>query len=133
MKDTICLGIESTAHTFGIGILTDKGKILANSMDSFKTKTGGLKNDTIRVGVKGMPFFVKKFEGGWTLKKISNSSTEAAFELKIVTKGIIGAIMEIPMKSKLTNGLTTLKDDLVTWVETGKVSSKKHHELMKKR
>ncbi|MCH8003626.1 MAG: bifunctional N(6)-L-threonylcarbamoyladenine synthase/serine/threonine protein kinase [Nanoarchaeota archaeon] len=38
----ICLGIESTAHTFGIGIVTSKGKVLANSMDSFKTKTGGL-------------------------------------------------------------------------------------------
>ncbi|MEA3229773.1 MAG: bifunctional N(6)-L-threonylcarbamoyladenine synthase/serine/threonine protein kinase [archaeon] len=26
----ICLGIESTAHTFGVGIIDDKGKILAN-------------------------------------------------------------------------------------------------------
>jgi universal protein Kae1 len=26
----ICLGIESSAHTFGIGIVTDKGKILAD-------------------------------------------------------------------------------------------------------
>jgi len=38
----ICLGIESTAHTFSIGIITDKGKVLANSIDSFKTKKGGL-------------------------------------------------------------------------------------------
>ena len=38
----ICLGIESTAHTFGIGIITDKGKILANTTDSFKTEKGGL-------------------------------------------------------------------------------------------
>ncbi|MBI2651691.1 bifunctional N(6)-L-threonylcarbamoyladenine synthase/serine/threonine protein kinase [Candidatus Woesearchaeota archaeon] len=38
----ICLGIESTAHTFGIGIATNKGKILANALDSFKTKCGGL-------------------------------------------------------------------------------------------
>jgi len=38
----ICLGIESTAHTFGIGIITNKGKVLANALDSFKTKSGGL-------------------------------------------------------------------------------------------
>ncbi|MBN2111631.1 bifunctional N(6)-L-threonylcarbamoyladenine synthase/serine/threonine protein kinase [Candidatus Woesearchaeota archaeon] len=38
----ICLGIESTAHTFGIGIVTDKGKVLANVKDVFTTKTGGI-------------------------------------------------------------------------------------------
>lgn len=38
----ICLGIESTAHTFGIGIVDDKGKILANVKDSFTTDKGGM-------------------------------------------------------------------------------------------
>ena len=38
----ICLGIESTAHTFGVGIVTDKKKILANVKDSYTTKTGGI-------------------------------------------------------------------------------------------
>ena len=38
----ICLGIESTAHTFGVGIVTGKGKVLANSMDAFHTEKGGL-------------------------------------------------------------------------------------------
>lgn len=38
----ICLGIESTAHTFGAGIATDKGKVLANVIDAFRTKTGGI-------------------------------------------------------------------------------------------
>jgi len=37
----IILGIESTAHTFGIGILKDK-KILANVKDSYTTKSGGM-------------------------------------------------------------------------------------------
>ena len=37
----ICLGIESTAHTFGAGII--KGKcILANSKSSFQTKSKGM-------------------------------------------------------------------------------------------
>jgi len=38
----ICLGIESTAHTFGCGIIDDKGKILANVKDSYTTKKGGI-------------------------------------------------------------------------------------------
>jgi len=37
----ICLGIESTAHTFGVGIVKDK-KILSNVKDSYITKEGGI-------------------------------------------------------------------------------------------
>lgn len=48
MKKTICLGIESTAHTFGIGIVTEKGKVLANSMDAFHTEKGGLIPNELR-------------------------------------------------------------------------------------
>ncbi|MDP3026788.1 MAG: UGMP family protein, partial [Nanoarchaeota archaeon] len=35
------LGIESTAHTFGIGIVHE-GKILANVKDSYTTEKGGI-------------------------------------------------------------------------------------------
>lgn len=38
----ICLGIESTAHTFGIGIMNDRKKVLANVISAFKTTEGGL-------------------------------------------------------------------------------------------
>jgi len=38
----ISLGIESTAHTFGVGIVDSDGKILANVKDSFTTKKGGI-------------------------------------------------------------------------------------------
>ncbi len=38
----ICLGIESTAHTFGVGIITSKGKILANVKDSYANPKGGI-------------------------------------------------------------------------------------------
>lgn len=37
----IVLGIESTAHTFGIGIVKD-GKILSNIKDSYTTEKGGI-------------------------------------------------------------------------------------------
>lgn len=38
----ICLGLESTAHTFGVGIVTDDGKILANARDVYTPKKGGI-------------------------------------------------------------------------------------------
>ena len=38
----ISLGIESTAHTFGCGIIDDKGRIYANVIDAYKTEKGGI-------------------------------------------------------------------------------------------
>jgi len=35
------VGIETTAHTFGVGIV-DKGKILANVKDAYTTESGGI-------------------------------------------------------------------------------------------
>ncbi|MBW6442408.1 tRNA (adenosine(37)-N6)-threonylcarbamoyltransferase complex transferase subunit TsaD [Patescibacteria group bacterium] len=37
----IVLGIESTAHTFGVGVVKD-GKIISNIKDSYTTKKGGI-------------------------------------------------------------------------------------------
>jgi N6-L-threonylcarbamoyladenine synthase len=42
MKNFYCLGIESTAHTFGIGIMSGDGKILSNYFDAYHTKNGGM-------------------------------------------------------------------------------------------
>ncbi len=42
MKELICLGIETTAHTFGIGIVTSKGNVLANVKHSYTTEKGGI-------------------------------------------------------------------------------------------
>jgi len=38
----IILGIESTAHTFGVGIVTDKKEVLANERSLFSTEEGGM-------------------------------------------------------------------------------------------
>lgn len=39
----ICLAVESTAHTIGVGIVDSDGKILANEKYIFTTESGGLK------------------------------------------------------------------------------------------
>jgi N6-L-threonylcarbamoyladenine synthase len=41
-KKLICVGIEATAHTFGVGIVTSDGKILANEKSSFTSEKGGI-------------------------------------------------------------------------------------------
>lgn len=36
----VCLGIESTAHTFGVGLVSSSGEILFNSSDTYRPKKG---------------------------------------------------------------------------------------------
>ncbi len=38
----ICLGLEGTAHSFGAGIVTSKGDILANEISTYLPITGGI-------------------------------------------------------------------------------------------
>lgn len=38
----LCLGIETTAHTFGVGIVDSKGNVLANVKDALQTEEGGM-------------------------------------------------------------------------------------------
>jgi len=40
LKDKICMGIESTAHTFGVGIVDSEGNILADKRDMFRPAPG---------------------------------------------------------------------------------------------
>jgi|SRR3989344_863553 len=43
----IILGVETTAHTFGVGIITDKGEVLANVKDSYSSPDSGMIPDQI--------------------------------------------------------------------------------------
>ncbi len=38
----LCLGIESTAHTFGVSVVDFNGKILSNEKNNFTTEEGGM-------------------------------------------------------------------------------------------
>lgn len=91
------------------------------------------KNHSFEVDAKGLPFFVKEFTGKWQLNKLTPTSTEATITLILHLKGIIGAIMQTPMKSKLNAGLNELSNDLTTFVETGKISNTKKKELQKRK
>jgi N6-L-threonylcarbamoyladenine synthase len=43
----IILGIESTAHTFGVGIVNDQGKVLANVKEMFTSEDKGMIPDEV--------------------------------------------------------------------------------------
>ena len=47
MKQKLCLGIESTAHTFGASVVNFKGKILSDVRDMYITEQGGLIPDKV--------------------------------------------------------------------------------------
>ena len=40
MTKLMCLGIESTAHTFAIGIVNEEGKIISDERSVYKPKPG---------------------------------------------------------------------------------------------
>tara|TARA_Y100000031_G_C8202953_1_gene377162 strand:+ start:243 stop:1223 length:981 start_codon:yes stop_codon:yes gene_type:complete len=67
----ICLGIESTAHTFGCGIIDDKGKVYSNVKDSYITEKGGIN-----------PTYAKIHHDEVKEKVIENALDNAGLKLK---------------------------------------------------
>ncbi len=62
----IVLGIESTAHTFGVGIV-ENGKILANQRDMYTTESGGIipmESAKHHVAIKDFVYFNALDEAG---------------------------------------------------------------------
>jgi len=89
------------------------------------------KNHKMVIDAKGLPFFVKKFTGGWTFRKITDNKTEFTVELKLETIPIIGSFMELFMRPKFEKALDVVVDDYKTYLETGKISKRKEIEILK--
>jgi N6-L-threonylcarbamoyladenine synthase len=70
------LGVESTAHTFGVAIINTNGKILTNIKDTYTTETGGI-----------IPLEAAKHH-----KKISNELFQQALEQSKIKEEEIQAI-----------------------------------------
>lgn len=57
----ICLGIEGTAHTLGIGFVTDEGTVLANEREEFVPITGGIHpREAAEFHAKKIPVLLKR-------------------------------------------------------------------------
>lgn len=69
----IVLGVESTAHTFGVGIITSEGRVLANVKESYTSPDGGMIPDKVaehHVLVSEDVLRKALEEAGITIKKI---------------------------------------------------------------
>jgi len=86
------------------------------------------KNHYIKIDVKGLPFFIKKFTGSWKFKKITDNKTEFTVTLNLQTMPIIGSIMGLIMKPKLQKAIEVTVKDYITYLETGKISKRKQRE-----
>ncbi|MGB9630393.1 MAG: KEOPS complex N(6)-L-threonylcarbamoyladenine synthase Kae1 [Candidatus Methanodesulfokora sp.] len=67
----IAMGIESTAHTFGVGIVDERGRILANEISSYSSEGGGMK-----------PFDVAEHHARKAAETIKRALDSASISLK---------------------------------------------------
>ena len=74
VKAKICLGIESTAHTLGVGIIDSNGKILANCKRQFVAKPGS------NTGLK--PFDVSVHHYACAVDVVKEALSEAKLKMK---------------------------------------------------
>lgn len=66
----IILGVECTAHTFGIGIVNEHGEVLANELDSYTSESQGMvpheiANHHKHVAEKVLSSALQKAKSGW--------------------------------------------------------------------
>lgn len=70
-KNFLCLGIESTAHTFGVGVVNEKCSILANEKHSYATESGGM-----------IPREIAEHHLEWAAKVLQSALQKAGIKIK---------------------------------------------------
>ncbi|MCX8190326.1 MAG: KEOPS complex N(6)-L-threonylcarbamoyladenine synthase Kae1 [Candidatus Diapherotrites archaeon] len=60
LEKKICLGIESTAHTFGVGIVDSKGKVIADKRISFLSDGGIRPQEAAKKHLDNAPKIIKE-------------------------------------------------------------------------
>jgi N6-L-threonylcarbamoyladenine synthase len=129
----LCLGIESTAHTIGIGIVDDKGHILSNERSTLTTESGGIHPrkavehhhlfykilldkafDTAKVKPSDIDLiaFSKGPGLGGTLRVAASGARALATKLNIPLIGVNHPVAHIEI-GKLTSGF---KDPVILYV-----------------
>lgn len=135
-KKLVCLGLESTAHTFGAGVVDGDCSVLASEKKAFTTTEGGIKpgeafrhhcENAIPViksaleksGLKMNEIDVVAFSQGPGLGPCLRTSAVIARTLSLLHKkplvGVNHAIAHIEIAKKLTNA----KDPVIVYVSGG--------------
>ncbi len=80
--------------------------------------------------IEGFPFFVETGINNWQLTNL-DGKTKVNMHLKVITKGIIGVMMQPMMKMQFRGLTDSVLLDLKHYAETGKPSPMKAKELQK--
>ncbi|MBN1800116.1 MAG: N(6)-L-threonylcarbamoyladenine synthase Kae1 [Candidatus Lokiarchaeota archaeon] len=120
-NNKICLGIESTAHTFGVGILDFKGNVYSRINDMFVPDKGGL--HPVQVREQHLANFMKIVrkalsEAGCSMKEIDLIAFSQSPGLAPVLK--IGALVS-RMLSQLLNIPIVGVNHCVAHIEIGRL------------
>ena len=74
---------------------------------------------------KGLPGFVISARNTWTHEAISPSKTRLTMNVTMNVKGVLGTIMQTPMKFQMGKVLRNVQEELKHFVETGKPHPRK--------
>nr|AOZ56164.1 metal-dependent proteases with possible chaperone activity [uncultured korarchaeote] len=128
-KNIICLGIESTAHTFGVGIVDSRGNIFSNVLSTYRPATGGIH-----------PFEASEHHYKVALATIQKALKEASLRLNNVNligfsagPGLppclsIGAVIARTLSIKCNVPLS-LVNHCIAHIEIGRLTTKLHDPL----
>ena len=121
----ISLGIESTAHTFGVGIVDENGRILADSRDTYKPEKGKgfipreLESHHILVAKKVLTDALK--QAGFSMKKIDIVSFSQGMGIPNALK--VGAALARYLSLKYKKPLVGVNHG-IAHIEIGKLTTK---------
>jgi len=97
MKRLLCLGIEATAHTFGVAVVDSDCKILSNCKDTYTTEHGGI-----------IPIEAAKHHDAVKEKVLQDALNEAKVKLKDID--LIAYSQGPGLAPCLLRGLTLAKE-----------------------
>ena len=74
---------------------------------------------------QGLPSFVVSARNTWIHKKLSADKTELTMRVTMKVTGILGFIMQVPMKAQMGKVLGKAQEELKHYIETGQAHIRK--------
>ncbi|MEM3493517.1 MAG: tRNA (adenosine(37)-N6)-threonylcarbamoyltransferase complex transferase subunit TsaD, partial [Thermoplasmata archaeon] len=132
----LCLGIESTAHTFGVGIVDENARVLANQMRVYSPQSGGIHPreaanhhcevaiDTVRAafeeaGVKLEEIDLIAFSQGPGLGPCLRTGATLARAIALSNRKPIIGVNHCIAHLEIGRGTTACKDPVLLYVSGG--------------
>ena len=81
---------------------------------------------------QGLPGFVVSAHNHWSHSAISSSETQLSMRVVMHVKGILGFLMQVPIKAQMAKVLTKAQEELKYYIENGRAHPRKQKKLKKK-